>query len=119
MNSPANNPAPSPLSDPNPAEPSNPETAPLSARDKKIAHLTARNAQLSQQLSELQSAQAAALSALKDPDAAGTVKRHIKLLHDYNEVRDVAMGLMGLIAEQRGVRVKDIYEEFGVAGTGE
>jgi hypothetical protein len=33
------------------------------------------------------------------------VRRHIHLLHEYNEVRDVAMGLMGLVAENRGVTV--------------
>ena len=48
----------------------------------------------------------------KDPQA--TVKAHIKLLHDYNEIRDVGQGLMGIIAETKGVRVRDIYQDFGV-----
>jgi len=43
-----------------------------------------------------------------------TVKQHIELLHAYNGIRDVGQGLIGLIAEQRGVRVKDLMEEFGV-----
>jgi len=43
-----------------------------------------------------------------------TVKQHIELLHAYNGIRDVGHGLMGMIAEQRGVRVKDIMDEFGV-----
>ena len=42
------------------------------------------------------------------------VNKHIKLLHQYNEIKDVGQGLMGLIAEQRGVRVVEIQEEFGV-----
>jgi hypothetical protein len=42
------------------------------------------------------------------------VKKHIQLLHRYNEIRDIGTGLMGIIAENRGVRVKDMYEEFGV-----
>ena len=46
--------------------------------------------------------------------AAETVKRHIKLLHDYNEIRDVGQALMGMIADNRGVRVGELYEEFGV-----
>ena len=51
---------------------------------------------------------------LRSQDAQATVKSHIDLLHRYNEIRDVGMGLMGLIAEQRGVRVKDVFDEFGV-----
>ena len=47
-----------------------------------------------------------------------TIKRHIKLLHDYNEIRDVAMGLIGMIADQRGVRMRDCLAEFGVEGEG-
>lgn len=43
-----------------------------------------------------------------------TVKQHIELLHAYNGIRDIGHGLMGMIAEQRGVRVKDIMDEFGV-----
>lgn len=43
-----------------------------------------------------------------------TVQNHIRLLHDYNEIRDIGQGLLGLIAEKRGVRYKDVLEEFGV-----
>lgn len=46
--------------------------------------------------------------------ASATLKRHIKLLHDYNEIKDVATGLVGLVAEQRGERVKVVMEEMGV-----
>lgn len=46
--------------------------------------------------------------------ANGVVKKHISLLHAYNGIRDVGQGLMGLIAEQRGVRVKDVMADFGV-----
>ncbi|KAF2742250.1 Swi5-domain-containing protein, partial [Sporormia fimetaria CBS 119925] len=42
------------------------------------------------------------------------VKKHIKLLHEYNEIKDVGQGLMGLIADQRGVRIIEIQEEFGI-----
>ena len=50
----------------------------------------------------------------RDPDARATVKRHIGLLQAYNDIRDAGMALLGLIAEQRGVRVADVYAEFGV-----
>jgi len=43
-----------------------------------------------------------------------TIARHIKLLHDFNEVRDVGLHLIGMIADERGVRVQDVMPEFGV-----
>jgi hypothetical protein len=36
------------------------------------------------------------------------------LLHNYNDIRDVGQGFMGMIADNRGVRVRELYEEFGV-----
>jgi hypothetical protein len=50
---------------------------------------------------------------LKNP-AAATVKRHIKLLHDYNDIKDVGQGLIGMIADNRGLRVGDLYKDFGL-----
>lgn len=44
------------------------------------------------------------------------VKEHIKLLHEYNELKDVGQGLMGLIADQRGVRIVEVQDEFGIDG---
>lgn len=42
------------------------------------------------------------------------VKKHIKLLHQYNELKDVGQGLMGLIADQRGLRIVEVQETFGI-----
>ena len=42
------------------------------------------------------------------------IKEHIQLLHRYNEIKDIGQGLMGLIAEKRGCRIKDVMEDFGV-----
>jgi DNA repair protein Swi5/Sae3 len=57
-------------------------------------------------------------SPQSEPDsqaqAEAIVKRHIKLLHAYNEIKDVGLGLMGLIADSRGVRLKEVMEEMGV-----
>lgn len=47
-------------------------------------------------------------------DPSKTVQRHIRLLHEYNEIKDVALGLMGLIAEARGVRLVEVQREYGV-----
>lgn len=44
------------------------------------------------------------------------IQAHIKRLHDYNEVKDVAQMLMGLLADKRGVRIADVMEDFGVNG---
>lgn len=46
--------------------------------------------------------------------AKEVVKEHIELLHRYNEIRDVGQGLIGMIADQRGMRIKDVMEEFGM-----
>ena len=46
--------------------------------------------------------------------AADTVKNHIRLLHEYNEIRDIGTGLMGIIADNRGVQLKEVYPDFGV-----
>ncbi|KAL6236639.1 DNA repair protein [Aspergillus navahoensis] len=46
-------------------------------------------------------------------DPSETVKRHIRLLHEYNEIKDIGQGLMGLIADARGVRQVDVQREFG------
>ena len=50
-------------------------------------------------------------------DAKDMIKQHIQRLHSYNEIKDVAQALMGMIAESRGVRIKELYEslEFGVS----
>jgi hypothetical protein len=42
------------------------------------------------------------------------VKTHIHLLHQYNDIRDIGQGLIGMIADNRGVRIGELYEEFGV-----
>lgn len=56
-------------------------------------------------------------SKLEHPEEADAiVKAHIKLLHDYNEIKDVGLGLMGLIAEGRGVRLGEVMAELGVGG---
>lgn len=47
-------------------------------------------------------------------DPKKTVKQHIHLLHSYNEIKDVAQGLMGLLAESRGERLGDVSRSFGM-----
>ncbi|TKA70244.1 hypothetical protein B0A55_06881 [Friedmanniomyces simplex] len=48
--------------------------------------------------------------------ANAVIKEHIGLLHRYNEIKDIGQGLMGLLADQRGVRVSEVMEDFGLGG---
>ncbi|KAF2086900.1 hypothetical protein K490DRAFT_57370 [Saccharata proteae CBS 121410] len=47
--------------------------------------------------------------------AKAVIREHIRLLHDYNEIRDIGQGLMGIIAESRGVRIKEVQDEFDIS----
>lgn len=79
----------------------------------KIASIQARNASLEAEIKKKKARLEEVSKDLKFP-AAETVKNHIKLLHDYNDIRDVGQGLVGMIADNRGVRIGELYEEFGV-----
>ncbi|KAK1708560.1 DNA repair protein [Colletotrichum lupini] len=49
-------------------------------------------------------------------EASAVVAEHVKLLREYNQIKDVGQQLMGMVAEKRGVTVGSLYEtrEFGV-----
>ncbi|EKD19999.1 uncharacterized protein L3040_002323 [Drepanopeziza brunnea f. sp. 'multigermtubi'] len=79
----------------------------------KLASITARNASLAAEIVAKRAKLEEVTAELAHP-AAETVRRHIKLLHDYNDIRDVGQGLVGMIADNRGVRIGELYEEFGV-----
>ncbi|KAF6807106.1 duf1337 domain-containing protein [Colletotrichum sojae] len=64
-------------------------------------------------------AQEHADDAAKDKEfeeASAVVARHVKLLREYNQIKDVGQQLMGIVAENRGVTVGSLYKsgEFGV-----
>jgi hypothetical protein len=46
-----------------------------------------------------------------------TVKTYIRGLQEYNEIKDIGQQLIGLIAENRGVPIRTLYEngEYGVS----
>ncbi|KAG9232248.1 DNA repair protein, partial [Amylocarpus encephaloides] len=76
--------------------------------------IQARNSSLEAEIARVKARLEAVTDELEHP-AAETVKSHIHLLHQYNDMRDVGQGLLGMIAENRGgMRVGDLYEEFGV-----
>ncbi|KAK1529883.1 hypothetical protein CPAR01_12195 [Colletotrichum paranaense] len=49
-------------------------------------------------------------------EASAVVAKHVRLLREYNQIKDVGQQLMGMVAEKRGVTVGSLYEtrEFGV-----
>ena len=79
--------------------------------------LTTLKADITTTYAQLAAQKPHALCEPSDQAAAEAItKRHIKLLHDYNEIKDVGLGLMGMIADARGVRLGVVMEEFGVGG---
>ena len=112
-----------PAAAPNPKDPPpHPQTVALTA---KISTLESQLHTLQADLSRTQAQLLSAKRTHPGPDtdtaeaaAEAIVRRHIRLLHAYNEIRDVGLGLMGLIADERGVRLAGVMEEFGVGGGG-
>jgi DNA repair protein Swi5/Sae3 len=100
----------------------------------RLTALQLKHAALSDKLSALQTERAALVSTTKLPSGLPlppqnsdaemlavalkssnkVIKEHIALLHKYNEIKDIGQGLMGLIADKRGVRIVGVMEEFGV-----
>ncbi|KAK6521684.1 hypothetical protein TWF506_001891 [Arthrobotrys conoides] len=78
-------------------------------RDSLITQISA----LESQLESLNSQVSSTAEKLENPPKA-TIKQHIKLLHDFNEIRDVGLHLIGMIADERGVGLKEVLGEFGV-----
>jgi DNA repair protein Swi5/Sae3 len=52
------------------------------------------------------------LTSRNPTDPAAAVKRHIKLLHEYNEIRDAALEFVGKIAEKEQCRAIDVLKEY-------
>jgi hypothetical protein len=48
-----------------------------------------------------------------------TVHDHIRLLREYNEMKDIGQQLIGMIAENKAVAIGSLYDngEFGVSAT--
>ncbi|OOF92229.1 hypothetical protein ASPCADRAFT_9092 [Aspergillus carbonarius ITEM 5010] len=82
-------------------------------RNRRLSTLRASIASLQSQIMEIESQIAQTKTKLKN-DPSTTAQRHIRLLHEYNEIKDIAQGLMGLIADARGVRQVDVQREYGV-----
>ena len=55
-------------------------------------------------------------TAYSSDDPNTTCERYTQLLHEYNDIKDIGQGLMGLIADARGMRQVEVESEFGVPG---
>ncbi|KAG7661154.1 uncharacterized protein J8A68_005327 [[Candida] subhashii] len=73
----------------------------LTEKEKKLSELITHCSQLSSQL-----------EGQDEPEVI--IKRHIKQLNKYNELKDLALDLIGKIADSRQVRISEIFKEMGV-----
>ncbi|CAK3937135.1 Hypothetical predicted protein [Lecanosticta acicola] len=107
---------------------------PRTPTNPRLASLNTKRQTLEQKLAALQAERRTMISNTKLPSgldmpshwsdedkekhamktANATIKEHIGLLHRYNEIKDIGLGTMGLVAEKRGVRQGVIMEEFGM-----
>ncbi|KAJ5539117.1 hypothetical protein N7513_007449 [Penicillium frequentans] len=85
----------------------------MAEREQRLKGLRKSIAQLEFELSQLEKEVAENKAELRN-DPTETVQRHVRLLHEYNDIKDAAQGLMGLIADAKGVRVAEIHKEYGV-----
>ncbi|KAL8997484.1 MAG: hypothetical protein Q9169_003264 [Polycauliona sp. 2 TL-2023] len=81
---------------------------------RKTANLRFKIAALETQIKETTSKLDDAAAKLKNPEPHQTVGNHIKLLREYNDIRDIGTSLMGVIANDRQVPMKRVYEDFDV-----
>lgn len=108
--------------------------APPPTDNPRLTSLNAKRAALEEKLATLASERASLVADSKLPSgldmpaswsdeekekhamqtANATIKEHIALLHKYNEIKDIGLGLMGLVAESRGVRQGVVMEEYGM-----
>ncbi|XP_034048179.1 DNA repair protein SWI5 homolog [Thalassophryne amazonica] len=42
------------------------------------------------------------------------LERHIDMLHEYNDIKDIGQTLLGRIAALRGTTTRDLYSHFGL-----
>ncbi|XP_018419539.1 PREDICTED: DNA repair protein SWI5 homolog [Nanorana parkeri] len=72
--------------------------------EKANSELKEKEASLDKEIAELE-AQGYSLEELD---------KHISLLHEYNELKDIGQTLLGHLAVFRGVTTKELYSEFGM-----
>ncbi|CAN9504956.1 unnamed protein product [Ophioblennius macclurei] len=79
------------------------ESARISAAEE-AAELQRRRAQLDAEISQLEA----------EGYSVEELDRHIDMLHEYNDIKDVGQTLLGRIAALRGTTTRDLYAHFGL-----
>lgn len=51
---------------------------------------------------------------VSDKQIDQALKEQIKLLHDYNELKDIGQMLLGRYAEVQGTTTAEMYQDFGL-----
>jgi len=92
----------------------------ISVADAKIYYMTATNddeTKLRSQLIEIDQQQRKEIEMLlkQKSELEAKKNRHIKLLHDYNESKDVAQSIFGQLASIEGLTTKTVQLRFNVS----
>ncbi|KAG8980903.1 hypothetical protein FRB94_010167 [Tulasnella sp. JGI-2019a] len=51
---------------------------------------------------------------LQGEDPQKVILHHIKLLHEYNEIKDMAQVIIGRLASLKGTSIKQLHEDYGL-----
>lgn len=54
------------------------------------------------------------IKELSENYSINELQQHIDMLHEYNEIKDVAQMVIGKLAEHRGTTTKELYPEFNL-----
>ncbi|XP_076614791.1 DNA repair protein SWI5 homolog [Chaetodon auriga] len=79
------------------------ETAKVS-RAEEVAELERRREQLDTEIAQLEA----------EGYRVEELERHIDMLHEYNDIKDIGQSLLGRIAALRGTTTRDLYSHFGL-----
>ncbi|CAJ1070887.1 DNA repair protein SWI5 homolog [Xyrichtys novacula] len=71
---------------------------------EEVAELERRKEQLDNEIAQLEA----------DGYRVEELEHHIDMLHEYNDIKDIAQSLLGRIAALRGTTTRDLYSHFGL-----
>ncbi|KAI9264125.1 hypothetical protein BDA99DRAFT_559423 [Phascolomyces articulosus] len=54
---------------------------------------------------------------MDEKDASRLLQRRIQLLHEYNDLKDTAIRMIGVYAHQTGKTLQEVYSQFNVDPT--
>ncbi|KAK9474849.1 Swi5-domain-containing protein [Dipodascopsis tothii] len=109
-----NVPAEQPVHDPPTAPPASLAPSELPVRESTQEELAlARIEQKREKLARLNDEYAQQAAQLDD-DPERIVRTHLRLHRTYNEIREIGLGLIGMVADVKGVDVREIMAHYGV-----